>query len=207
MAVSTYAELQQAVSDWLNRGDVEQSVPTFIALCEAELRRNLRHINQETRAHLSIGWQYVDLPNDWLETKQITIPGAAGTHKLDLVSLDDLAALIEEQGGEAGEPRYYAYNAGQIEIAPVPSGTYAGTIQYIAEVPALSDSNTTNWLLTRYPDLYLYGSLKQSAPFLGEDARIATWQSLYQAALDGANLEGKRARYSGTGLRMKVRAY
>jgi hypothetical protein len=56
-------------------------------------------------------------------------------------------------------------------------------LTYYAKPQALDAGNQTNWLLTKAPDVYLYGSLKHSAPWLEDDARIQVWESLYQQAL------------------------
>ena len=45
---------------------------------------------------------------------------------------------------------------------------------YRANIPPLA-SNGANWLLTLAPDLYLYGALLESAPYIKEDGRIQTW--------------------------------
>ena len=37
---------------------------------------------------------------------------------------------------------------------------------------ALSDSNASNNILTNYPELYLYGALAESAPFIMQDERL-----------------------------------
>jgi hypothetical protein len=55
------------------------------------------------------------------------------------------------------------------------------------------------------PDVYLYGSLLHSAPYLAEDARVAVWAQLYSAAVKRLNEESDSAKYSGTGLGMRVK--
>jgi hypothetical protein len=65
---------------------------------------------------------------------------------------------------------------------------------FYSKIPALSDSNTTNWLLTASPDIYLYGSLMQSAPYLRDDDRVGIWASLYQKAIDDLNISNERTR-------------
>jgi len=55
------------------------------------------------------------------------------------------------------------------------------------------------------PDVYLYGSLLHSAPYLVEDARIAVWAQMYSAAVAQLNQSSEKARMSGSGLTMKVR--
>jgi hypothetical protein len=41
---------------------------------------------------------------------------------------------------------------------------------YSQKVPALSDSATTNWLLTSHPDAYLFGTLTMSATLTEREA-------------------------------------
>ena len=72
---------------------------------------------------------------------------------------------------------------------------------------ALSDSAETNWLLTHHPDIYLYGALLHSAPFLQEDARAQTWAALYKSAVERVNDASSKSTASGSGLRLNIRAY
>jgi hypothetical protein len=76
---------------------------------------------------------------------------------------------------------------------------------YLAKIPALSDSNTSNWLLSEAPDVYLYGSLVHSAPYLQEDDRLGVWAQLYGAAVERVVELSDKAKWSGSGLKMKNR--
>jgi hypothetical protein len=118
-----------------------------------------------------------------------------------------MAQLREQSGNTQGRPRFYAVTAGEFEFFPTPDGSYQSELVYYANVPALSDSNTSNWLLSKYPDIYLYGALVHTAPYLDEDQRAQTWAALYQSAIDAANRESEKARHSGSGLRMLIRSY
>lgn len=206
MAITTYAELQSAISDWLNRDDLASVVPTFISLAEARINRELRHFNMESRTALTINSQYTDLPSDWLETVRIHVTDST-TYDLELASQNDLAQMRQNNRDATGAPQFYAITAGQLEVWPTPGESYTGEIVYFGGVPALSDSNTSNWLLSKYPDIYLHGALVQSAPYLDEDQRTTTWAALYQSAIDAANMESDKARHSGTGLRKLIRSY
>ena len=106
-----------------------------------------------------------------------------------------------------GTPEYYSHNAGQLELYPTPDSNYSADINYLAQVAALSDANTTNWLLTNYPDIYLYGALIHSAPFLQEDERTQTWAALYASAVARANKASNKATASGSGLKMRIGSY
>jgi hypothetical protein len=105
----------------------------------------------------------------------------------------------------AGKPAFYSHSEDQFEVFPTPDGSYAAELLYIQKIPALSDTVTTNWLLSSYPDIYLYGSLLNSAPYLAEDGRAEVWARLYGEAVDKLNVTSKSAAYSGVGLTTKIR--
>jgi len=48
MAISTFAELKTAAANWLDRSDLTDRIPEFIALAEARFNRILRIRDMET---------------------------------------------------------------------------------------------------------------------------------------------------------------
>ena len=199
MGLSTYAELQDAIASWLNKPEVAQSVPTFIALAEAQIARDVRHWKQEKRVTTSVDERYENLPNDWLEIQLVALTTGK---MLQTVSMSEMAAM-RAASDTAATPRYVRLTADQIEFYPTPSAATDISMLYYARIPALSDTETTNWLLTDAPDVLLYGALMHSAPYLTDDARVPVWSSLYQAGVKTLNLESQKGRTAGP-MRMGV---
>ena len=206
MAITTYAELQTSIADFLNRDDLASVTTSFISLTEADMQRKVRHWRMEKRSTAELDTQYSAIPADFVEVIRFHVTDN-GTNPLELISQSDLLQLKEQSRNTAGTPKFYAFTAGELEVYPAPDGTYNVELYYIASIPALSDSNTSNWLLEQYADAYLYGSLVHSAPYLKDDARIQVWAALYQNAIDAINAESERSKYGGSGLRMKIRSY
>jgi len=77
----------------------------------------------------------------------------------------------------SGKTRYYTIIDGAFELIPTPSNSVELTITYYAKIPALSSTQATNWLLTKAPDLYLYATLTNAAPYLQNDERIRLGRS------------------------------
>ena len=207
MAITTYTELKDSVADFLNRDDLASVVPTFISLAEAQLQRDIRHWRMEARAsgQVSGGDQYMQIPADWVETIRLHVTGG-GTKPLTLQSRATIADLRAKKNDIAGgDLRFYAHADGQFELYPTPSEDTDFELLYVQKIPALSDSNASNWLLEYAPDVYLYGALLHSAPYLAEDARIQVWAQLYSAAVQRINQASDDAKYSGSGLTMRVR--
>lgn len=205
MALSNYTELQAAIADTLNRDDLTAVIPTFVSLCEAQVNRDVRHWQMETRANgqQSGGEQFGELPADWLETIRITHLDSTPV-VLTQVSMADMAQMRQARGDTAGKPLYYCHVGGQFEYFPTPDSDINLDLIYYGKIPSIV-TNNTNWLMSAAPDIYLYGSLLHSAPYLQDDARLAVWSQLYSAAVLRLNESSQSAKYSGTGLRMKIR--
>ena len=205
MAITNYANLQTTIADFLNRDDLTSVIPVFIQLAEGQMNRDVRHWQMETRSsgQQSAGDQYMQIPSDWMETIRFHLTGG-GTQVLDLISRAAMADKREGAEDMSGSPQYYCHADGQFELYPTPDADYDMELLYVAKIPDLA-TNSTNWLLTLAPDVYLYGSLLHSAPYLQEDARVAVWAQMYSAAVARLNEASEKARYSGSGLTLKVR--
>lgn len=208
MAITTYSELKSSIADYLNRDDLTSVIPTFISLAEAQMDREVRHYRMIERASGQIDSRYSQIPNGWIETVRFNIATGDGAEtRLELTSLDDMSQLRENGDNIADKPTHYALVGETFELFPTPDQEYEIQLIYYERIPKLSDSNTSNWLLEIAPDAYLHGSLMQSAPYLKDDARMQVWASNYASALATVNLDNERARFGGSGIRIKVRSY
>lgn len=203
MAISNYAELKSAVADWLNRADLTSAIPNFVALAEAKFNRDLRTRQQVKRAYATLTGQYIQLPTDWAEGINLQL-NVNPVRVLDFVTTDQADRIKARRYGDTDADAYTIVGS-QLEVIPVVADDTEIEMAYYAKVPALSDSNTTNWLLTEWPDLYLYGTLVHAAPYLREDDRIATWKGLADQLTEEIRLSDERAKHSGGPLRARVR--
>ena len=174
MALGNFTELKASIADTLNRDDLTAQIPDFIKLAEAQLSRDLRHWRMEDRATATVDTQYTALPIDFISPVRITIP-ADPTHTLELVGPFEISKLRMDNGNTTGRPEFYAVVDGAFEVFPTPDADYTVELVYYEAIPDLA-TNNTNWLLTHYPDAYLYSSLIHSSPFLQEDLLLKTGQ-------------------------------
>lgn len=202
--IADYAELQTSVADFLNRDDLTAAIPTFIRLCESRIDRELTHWRQERRSTATLDAQYSTLPTDFLRPLRLQLLDTE-TGEVAPISTAQMLQMRQDRNDRVGRPEFYALTGGSLELFPTPDDSYNASLVYYGRVPALSGTNTTNWLLTEAPDVYLYGSLIHSAPYLKDDARLAVWESLFKQGLDNLNISSGDAKYGGTGLRMKTR--
>jgi len=189
----SYAGLQASIADFLNRGDLSAVVPDFITLAEAQMARRLvsragqgmavpRRLIKRADTAIARDAEYVAVPGDMLGPLDLML---SGTPPIELDYLDP--ANLEREKALArwvGAPKFYTVVGGSLQLYPAADQDYDAELVYIARAPALSDGAPTNWILTDYPDAYLYGALVQSAPYLRDDARADLWGTLFTAALD-----------------------
>jgi hypothetical protein len=193
MAITTYAELKTAIANWLNRDDLTSVIPDFISLAEARIARDLRHWKQEKRVTTDVDERYENLPNDFIEIRQIQHTAGGAISSISSVEMEKLRGVSDV----AGKPKYTRLTADQIEFYPTPDTSYNISMLYYGRIPALSDAEPDNWLLRDAPDVFLYGALLQSAPYLVDDARVQVWAGLYQSGIEALNVENEKARVSG----------
>lgn len=202
--IADYDELKAAVADFLLRDDLAPVVPTFIRLAESRIDRELRHWRQEKRAVVTLSTQFSALPADFMQPISLQITDGP-TSEVAPISTAQMLQLRSERSDRAGRPTHYTITAQELELYPTPDSTYAASLRYHGRVPALSGTNTTNWLLTEAPDLYLYGALIHSAPYLKDDARVGIWEGMYKLALENMLASSGEAKWGGVGLRIKTR--
>jgi hypothetical protein len=104
-----------------------------------------------------------------------------------------------------GQPTTYTIIGENFRFAPKPSTTYTATLNFYKEFDPLSDSNTSNFILTSHPAIYLYGSLYHSANFLGgvEPRLIQQWQQMYATALERLERNDREDQYGNAPLQQR----
>jgi len=201
--ITNYSTLQTTVADYLNRQDLSAYIPTFIQLAEADMNTRLRTREMIVRATTTNDDEFVRLPLDFLES--INLQLTDGQSPLRFVTLDEADIINKRQTYTA--PTFYSLMNGAIELVPPPATGDDVEIEmvYYGKIPALSDSNTSNWLLLKAPDVYLYGALVHAAPFLMDDQRISVFGSFYSQRIEALNDESQKSLHSGSPLVARTR--
>lgn len=194
MPFSTYDELKTAIIDELDRDDLSTKVDDFIDLAEARHKREIRIREMIKRSQVAATTRYVALPDGFLDmiTLRILTDPVTVLKQVDFYEMNRIRTEGDATPSTFAIHEEVEFNCDIADGSPL-------TIEmiYYAEFTPLSDANTTNGLLTRAPDAYLYGALVASSPWLSEDERLTTWNNLYNAARDGLVIADRRSRQSG----------
>lgn len=191
-AIPSYTDLQNEVNSWLDRDDLAAKVPTFIAMVEARINRDLRLPEMEHETDLSAKGETVALPDDFLAMRTLYIEGSPD-RPLRAMAPNAVAA---NYNGAAGTPTAYVQNARKsLQLVPPPTGDLLLRMRYYKRLEPLSDSNPRNWLLMYHPGVYLYGGLAYATAFLQDKEAVALWASAYEEEIAGIESAAKRDRY------------
>lgn len=176
MAITTYSELVTAVQSWLHRSDLATQAVDFITLGESHLNRNLRCPDMETTATVitSISDRYAVLPAQFNEAVSLDYLGDP------LRNYEAADVARSSMVNSAGLPTAFSVTS-QIEFDRISDQSYSMTLSYVKRLDLAVES--TNWLLTRHPDVYLFAALTEAAPFLRDDERVILWTAKRDAAV------------------------
>ena len=191
MIITDYASLQFNVADFLNRTDLTDAIPTFIQLAEAEMKRvvKTKHTNR-SEIIVGSGASVINLPPNTTQVKSLYVTAPVQSGGPIVPTSPEKVYQHRSANQTAGRPVYAAIIDLEALISPLTDQEY--TVEAVVEGPfvPLSDSNPTNWILDDYQDVYLYGSLVASAPYLKNDERVPMWSTLFTKGLQ--QLEGAR---------------
>lgn len=210
MGLSTKTELIASIKTWADRDDTafNAAVPDFIALFEStantELPLRTRFNTQTSTITLATGGNPVTLPADFLEAKTFLNITTVPYQIIPVFNATSLYTQVPNPTA-TGAPDGVTVTGAYAEFAPFADQTYSVKTYYYAKVPALGTFET-NWLLTNFPNIYLFGSLLASEAFLGTDPRIKLWGDLYDNAMLKISGATERGQYGGSPLTVRVDA-
>lgn len=198
MAITTYAELKTATSNWLKRSDLSSYLDDFVTLGEKRIMRDVRATEMETALSVTISSGTASVPSGFLGLKNAYVDGSP-TQKLYVASIAQIYEKYPQRSSD-GKPRFIAYDAGSFIFGPYPDSGYTIKGTYYKRQGPLSSAVYD--LFSNNPDLYLFACLCEAEPFMKNDKRIPVWEAKYGMIRDAINTEAKGIANSGGALVM-----
>ena len=197
MAISDNATLIAAVQNWTARADLNSVIPDFIMLAEARINRELKVRQMLSTVGLTASGGSFPLPSDLISIVRVSYLYSG--KDIEIAPMPS-SANINARDGIA-----YGYVVeGSVAKLVGGSGNEDITLSYYAKIPAVSTG--PNWLITNFPDIYLYATLLESAPYIGNDQKIGIWQAGYESAIESLNRTDSESRF-GASPRMRLDHY
>ncbi len=189
-AIANYGNLREALSDYIGHRNISAVLTRLVRMAESFLNRELRTRFQITTTPLTLAGGAVALPSDFLEMAHVY-----GTNGYQYRS----GPLSDSMRTTSQYSRY------SVDGTNVNINGYSGdrTVTYFASLPTLTTGNaTTNWLLTRYPDVYLYAVGVEAAKHLKDADLLALSKEMLADSMRSVRIDDERARWSNTTVRV-----
>lgn len=191
MPLSNYTDLKAAIADWLKKGTTYDAViPDFVRLAESRLNKVLDDPEMEVSGTITLTSGVGALPADFGTFVSVNDSTYGRTEQVTASQFSDFTP-------SSGNPSVFTVTAGSIRTAPAGSGTL--NVIYRRSVPALA-SNATNWLLTRAPECYLYGSLLAAEVYGWNDERAPLIKAAYDEAIRELRADGDKRKWGAAPL-------
>jgi|TARA_Y100000389_G_scaffold130057_1_gene127475 hypothetical protein len=204
MALTTYTTLKASIANWLNRSDLTSEIADdFIKLTEADFNSKLRIRKMIAQTSFTIDSETEALPTGFLQVRDIYILNGNTKVPLTYTTPSQMDSTVGTS--TTGLPNSFTILGDTFRFSPKPDATYTAFINYYKSFDALSDTTTTNYILTTHPAIYLYGSLFHAANFLGgiNPQQVQTWQQMFATAMERLELNDREDQVSGSPLQIR----
>ena len=183
MALTTNADLQASIADWLNRSDLSAQIPDFLTLAQLKINRRLSIVEQEILAEIVPQAQATPLPAD---TKFVISVSDARGRNIEPVSIQELLGYE----ASSGSVTRYAVSGDKIYLAPTPAA--GNTEKYRILYSADRDLNNGTNGPVLLQDIYLNAALHEAYVYLKDDGRVAYFKGMVDEGV--ANVQARRAK-------------
>lgn len=183
MSLTTYAGLKTAAATWIERvgaTEVTDIIDDCVILCESRINKvpDLRVQAMETEpAAITLTAGSGALPTDFLALKSVV---ANTSPVVGLDYADPFTYKRKASPFTSTSDDFPLYTIIGTTIRSLSSATLS--IIYYAKVPPLATA--VNWLLTKAPEVYLYGTILELAIALERDD-TDKWGTLFAGAIQG----------------------
>jgi hypothetical protein len=179
MALSTYAELKAAIRTESGAGTgllSDDAITDAVKRAEAKINRRtrLRNVEDQVSASLTTASRFVAVPSGTVEVISVSAKASSDTTytRLTRVPPDDI-------------DRYYG--AERLRYCLRDQFEFSDAVDRDLLIHRIRDwdiaTDSSNWLLTNYPDLYLNGAMVEVSLHIRNMEEMAIWRTLFDDAM------------------------
>jgi len=176
----------------------------FLRIVESRVNRQLSIQKQVIRTSLLMeeNKEYYGLPADFkalrdIETYSVESPQNKST--LYFRTPEQMNAI--EGGSFVGS--YYNIIANQLHVLP-PNPANMIEIAYYRKLPALTSTDSHNWISDDNPDVYVFGLMVEISSFVKDAEAARLWDSRFITSVKEVSMDDAVDRWSGTPLSMRL---
>ena len=217
--ITSYNELQSHIADTLNRDDLSSTVTAFSpSSIPAMIQRAIAGAEERIQHDLIAqgGHRRMEAISDSIDTvggtESVTLPSDCAAVRSFSLALNPYQVLDFEpsvnnlffQYPETTTSRPVAYSivGTKAYLRPVPDAVYDCRIVYYQNIPNLSASQASNWVLVNALGVYTAAAMVELELYLtqgGTPISLQYWQSFYSEKLNQLIGDERMVRYGAAG--------
>lgn len=180
--ITSYSTLLTEIAAELARSDLTSAIPGFVQSWEEDFLMDSENWApwMETALSVTLSNNVAAVPTS-PQLLGLKIGYFSGYAPLKRLTLEQLYARYPRGRGTAGVASFIARNGANFEFGPeTQSGTLLGT--YYGKPTVLrsfASDAAAHYLIVNAPQLCLYGSVLQAAPYIKDDERVMMWKGAY----------------------------
>jgi hypothetical protein len=195
----------------------ETVLPQIINYAELRIQRDLDLLSNQivnTTYQTTANSEIVPLnPSDFITVQGVSVETSPSSPLLPTTK--EYLQYVYPTGSTAGIPQFFAMYGGdtasggqtqmKIRLGPIPNIIYNLTITGTLHSAPISATNTTTWISTYLPDVFIMASMIYMSAYQRNFGRIAddpqmaqTYEMQYQALLKGATVEEFRKKFQAS---------
>lgn len=199
MALDSFDNLKAKISDQSHRNDLTPDrLADFIKQAEQSMYNNpiesleIREFETITNTDTVADSNVIALPSGYLSMRSIKIDDKSTDAQQYELTYTAPETLFKDPA--SGTPSYFTVT-NQIEFNRPADAVYNVEIKHLASLTALSDANTTNGILTNYPNIYLFGALRSLNQWAERFDLAEYYYAEFIKEIRGANKQNWLGRY------------
>lgn len=188
--MNNYTDLVNEIIAWTDRTDISSKISNFVQLAEVRISQDLTTQDLENVYTFSTvaGQSSYALPSDFQSIVRAWLEKDTGGHELknynpSLTSFDTIQSI----------PVYCYIEDANFTLKPTPISVYTVKIAYKSQVTSLA-SNSTNSVMTKYPNIYLFAALVEAFSYLKNPEAANLYDGRYRKAVADANRKDNAKR-------------
>lgn len=183
--VTSYSTLKDAITEETDGRALTANLDRYIQSAEGEIKAYLHRQPvhpMRARTTISIDGEYVAAPVAMVRPIAVEVTVSDKVLYLPFTTPENLSKM---QGKVTGATSPYAFSrvGSDLRFYPVPTEAFSAVLHYFQTIPALTDSNTTTWLLDEFPNVYHAGALYYAYRDMPDVEKASLMKSVFDDAL------------------------
>lgn len=208
----TLSEFITVVKGYINREDPSDALVTqWVRMAESSINKNLRCKEMHSRETALFMDSCSPLPPDWIELSYVKFAAAESDYPFVRDGKPIRYVTPDEYWRENSVPKdtkfpHYTIIGDDLFVS-APIDPLVGVNIHIGVYRGLPPLGQPNWLITKYPQVYLYAALTHAYEWAMEPESSAVYNDKFEAAVTKINDKSNMAAHSGSPLRVSRRSF